>query len=88
MSKIICLLNEEAATEKVKSEVICLMEIIVRASSADDLTNFILNLKMFEQLNKFMEKKIDSESMQKYLNLIDAIFTTLKADQNLGNFRR
>ena len=60
MSKIICLLSEEAATEKVKSEVVCLMEIIVRASSADDLTNFILNLKMFEQLNKFMEKKIDS----------------------------
>ena len=60
MSKIICLLNEEAATEKVKSEVVNLMEIIVKASSADNLTNFILNLEMFEQLNKFMVNKIDS----------------------------
>ena len=60
MSKILGLLNAETATLKVKTEVMYLMEIIVRAASPQDLTFFIKNLEMFKHMNKFMEKTLDS----------------------------
>ena len=71
MSKILGLLNAETGEGEVtlhKTEVMYLMEIIVRAASPQDLTFFIKNLEMFKHMNKFMEKTaFYTKMLDKYL---------------------
>ena len=56
-----------------------LLEMLISFATPTDLSFFILGLNMFKYVNKFVETNSQSTTiLDKYLNLIDATFTTLK----------
>ena len=69
MLKILQLLTDEAITTNVKIEVMYLLEMLISFATPTDLSFFILGLKMFKYVNKFVETNSQSTTiLDKYLN--------------------